>query len=100
METLQLGKHYFIGDSRRADQFANKRFTTPALEKWEHIIVMGELIEQNGNQIKLRLTGNNYEKDDEEFVFRSGSLLLATGAGEARTLEDHGLPVSQLGVWK
>jgi hypothetical protein len=100
MKKLQIGKHYFIGDSRRVDQFAHKRFTTAELEKWEHIVVMGELIEQRENQIKLRLTGNGFEKDGKEYVFGTGSLLMAPGAAEARTLEDHGAPTTTLGVWK
>lgn len=95
---LTPGKHYFIRQTRRTDSFRHKRYTTPALVKDESMIVMGELLEKRETEIKLKLVGNNFERDGDEYVFSEGRLLVADD-GLARTLEEHGKPNAVLGKW-
>lgn len=99
---LTVGHRYFFRQSRRSDQFAHKRYTNPECEKWQSIIVMGRVVKQVGQEVKVIIeeTGmqNPDPQDGTQLVFNIGSALCATG-GDFRTLEQHGKPDAKLGVW-
>ena len=95
---LTIGKHYFIRRTKRTDQFAHKRYTTPELIEHKSLVVMGRLVEYQGNEVKLLLTDNNgFFNDNGEFVFYNGEMMCVDG--EYRTLEQHGKPETPLGQW-
>lgn len=95
---LVVGHHYFVAQSRRVDSFRHKRYCDPSLEQWQRLHLMGRLVEQRGEQIKLHLDGNGFERDGEAYVFTTGQLLTAPG-GDIRCLEVHGKPDLVLGSW-
>ncbi len=99
---VTVGKHYFFSKSRRTDQFAHKRYTTPELEKWETIYVQGRVISQQGNEAKVVVVDTGMQAPDPQdgatLVFDIGCAICVTG-GDLRTLEDHGKPNLVLGKW-
>jgi hypothetical protein len=98
-DQLVVGHHYFYKESRRCDAFAHKRYTSPEVEEWETLIVQGAFVEAKGQEIKIRLEGNNgFEKDGETFVF-SKAYFLTNPDHTLRCLETNGAPDVKLGTW-
>lgn len=101
-DLLSVGRRYFFRLSRRADQFAHKRYTNHECEKWQSIVVMGRVVKQRGREVLTVIEGCGMKKPDpldgDELVFNVGQGLCVTG-GDFRTLEEHGKPDLKLGVW-
>lgn len=102
MIELQQGKHYFFRKDRRTDGLAHKRYTHPCAQRWESVIIMGEVILQRGGEVKIAVTDTEMLKPDpmdgDLIVMPVGDVLTVTG-GEPRTLEEHGRPGRKLGAW-
>jgi hypothetical protein len=101
-DALVVGHRYFFRRSRRTDAFRHKRYSDPAVEKWEALVVMGRVIEQRGGEVKIAIEecgmSSPDPSDGDEVVVSVGSGLTVNG-GAFRTLEEHGKPNVVLCAW-
>lgn len=102
MRTLETGHRYFFRKSKRVDEFAHKRYTNPECEKWASIVVMGRVVEQRGEEVKIVIEDTGMKapdpKDGETIVLPVG-FTLCTDEGYW-SLEKYGKPKVQIGVWE
>lgn len=80
--------------------FAGKRYTDPSLENFERIILMGKVLEQRGELVKISVKDSKSQEYKESMVVTLGNIIMMPEVQEPRCLEKHGILNSVLGEWK